>query len=66
MRQDDTFIYIWYYCFVMADVALKANIRTETGKKTKTLKAQGLIPAIVYGKKFDNLMVSVDAKTFTK
>ncbi len=47
-------------------VELKAKIRQEKGKKAKTIRAAGLIPAVVYGRKFGNAVISIDAKEFQK
>ena len=49
-----------------AKVEIKADKREELGKKNKKIRAQGLIPAIVYGRKFKPAAVSVDAKEFRK
>ena len=45
---------------------LSAKIRTETGKKTYTLKNDGRIPAVVYGHKVKNVIIDVDYKEFQK
>ena len=50
----------------MAKVELKASKREEIGKKTKKIRAQGLVPAVVYGRKFKATPVSVDLKEFSK
>lgn len=50
----------------MAKVELKGKKREELGKKTKKLRAQGLVPAVIYGRKFKSTSVSVDLKEFTK
>lgn len=47
-------------------VELEAKEREERGKKLKGLRKQGLIPAVVYGKKFKSLPVMIDRKTFEK
>jgi large subunit ribosomal protein L25 len=47
-------------------VKLSAKIRKETGKKTKTLKESGRIPAVVYGHKVKNVLLDVDYKEFLK
>lgn len=41
-------------------------MRKVTGKKVSTLRAEGLIPAVVYGKKFENLNLTLDLKEFMK
>lgn len=47
-------------------VELKAKIRQEKGKKAKTVRAAGLVPAVVYGRKFGNAVISIDTKEFQK
>ncbi len=43
---------------------LKAEKRTEKGKKVKGLRKNGFVPGIVYGKKIDNIMVSINLDEF--
>ncbi|MEE8638065.1 MAG: 50S ribosomal protein L25, partial [Candidatus Margulisiibacteriota bacterium] len=50
----------------MAKVEIKVNKREDFGKKTKKTRAQGLVPAVVYGRKFKSISVSVDLKEFAK
>ena len=38
-------------------IKLNAKIRTETGKKTSSLKNDGRIPAVVYGHKVNNILL---------
>ena len=45
---------------------LQAQLRTLLGKKTKALKSQGQIPAVVYGPGEKNASISVDEKDFRK
>jgi len=45
---------------------LTAKIRTVLGKKTKNIKIQGKIPAVVYGPGATNLSLEVDEKEFKK
>jgi len=40
--------------------------RDETGKQVREVRAQGMIPATVYGPKMDAASVSIDRKTFRK
>ncbi len=47
-------------------ISLKATIRKELGKKTKSIKAAGQIPAVVYGPGVKNFSVAVDEKEFKK
>lgn len=49
-----------------AKVELKVKKREDLGKKNKKIRAQGLIPAVVYGRKFKATSISVDAKEFKK
>jgi len=48
----------------MADVKLKASKREVIGKKVKKVRQQGLIPAVVYGRKIEATALSVEAKEF--
>jgi large subunit ribosomal protein L25 len=50
----------------MAKVELKANKREEKRKKTKKIRSQGLIPAVVYGRKYKSAPVSIDMHEFKK
>jgi large subunit ribosomal protein L25 len=45
-------------------VTLDAEVREVFGKKVKHLRAQGQIPATVYGKGFEPVSVTVDDKLF--
>jgi large subunit ribosomal protein L25 len=47
-------------------VELKAEKREELGKKAKKVRKMGLIPAVVYGRKFKSMPVSVDAREYRK
>jgi len=47
-------------------VEIKADKREELGKKTKKLRQQGLVPAVVYGRKFKSTAISMSVKEFTK
>lgn len=47
-------------------VEIKANKREELGKKNKKLRAAGVVPAVVYGRKFKSTSVSIDMKEFRK
>ncbi len=42
---------------------LDAEVREILGKKVKQLRNQGLVPAVVYGRDFENVNITVDAKT---
>jgi large subunit ribosomal protein L25 len=45
---------------------LKAEERKISGRKVKTVRAQGLLPGNIYGKKIKSLAVQVDRKEFEK
>lgn len=45
-------------------ISLKAQEREILGKKVKKLREQGLVPAEVYGRGFDNIHLSVPMKEF--
>ena len=47
-------------------IKLKAQPRTVTGKKVKTLRREGLVPAVVYGKDFDSLTIQVESTELSK
>ncbi|MEA3493198.1 MAG: 50S ribosomal protein L25 [Candidatus Margulisiibacteriota bacterium] len=51
---------------MVAKVELKASKREDLGKKAKNARRQGLIPAVVYGRKFKAMAISVDNKEFIK
>lgn len=50
----------------MTATPLKAEKRTLKGRKVKTLRKEGVLPANVYGKKIKSEEVQVDAKEFRK
>ncbi len=50
----------------MEKLELKAQNRKETGKQISKLRTQGLIPAVLYGKKIQNINLSVNAGEFEK
>lgn len=45
---------------------LEAKIRKETGKKVKSLREKGIIPAVLYGPKIETLSLEVNLKEFEK
>lgn len=47
-------------------ITLKVEARTETGKKLKALRAQGKLPAVVYGPKHESTNLFLDGKEFEK
>ena len=50
----------------MEKIELEAKKRMEIGKKLKGVRAQGFIPAIVYGRKLSPLAIVVNRKSFIK
>jgi large subunit ribosomal protein L25 len=47
-------------------IELKATKREQLGKANKILRNEGCVPAVVYGKGFENLNVTLDFKEFVK
>jgi len=47
-------------------ITLQAKIRKDFGRKTKSIKKQGRIPAVVYGSGVKNFSIEVDEKEFKK
>ena len=47
-------------------IKLLAKIREKVGKETKKIREEGLIPAILYGPKVENILLEVDLKEFEK
>lgn len=45
---------------------LSAQSRTEKGRKTQVLRAQGQVPAIVYGSETEPTSIAIDRNTFLK
>src|ERR1041385_60929 len=51
----------------MAEIVVSAKSRTNRGKNAaRRLRRSGLVPAVIYGGKGDNLTVSVDPKALHK
>jgi large subunit ribosomal protein L25 len=50
----------------MEKIEMEVKKREEFGKKLKSLRAQGLIPAIVYGRKIKPLSIAIEEKIFVK
>lgn len=50
----------------MIEHILEAKTRTEIGRKTRTLRASGAVPAVVYGSGTQPRNVSVDRNQFVK
>ena len=47
-------------------LSLSAKIRKTQGKKNKTLRQRGVLPAVLYGPKIKNENLEVDLKEFEK
>jgi len=45
---------------------LSAKIRTETGRKVKSLRKKGVLPAVIYGSKTKVISLELDSKVFEK
>jgi large subunit ribosomal protein L25 len=45
---------------------ISAKIRKEKGKKLKTLRKRGVLPAVLYGPKIKNLNLEIETKEFEK
>ena len=50
----------------MEKLQLQATKREVIGRKVGTLRGQGILPGVLYGKKFDAVPVQVDYKDFFK
>jgi large subunit ribosomal protein L25 len=50
----------------MANIQLKADKREVFGKKVKSLRAKGLLPGNVFGKKIDSYAVQISYDDFSK
>jgi large subunit ribosomal protein L25 len=51
---------------VMEEVVLQAKSRTITGKQVKALRAAGRLPAVIYGKGFEPVAISLDMRDSLK
>ena len=47
-------------------LTLSSKIRKELGKKVKSLRKEGILPAVLYGHKIKNLNLELDLKEFEK
>ena len=47
-------------------LSISAKIRKELGKKVKSLRKMGVLPAVLYGHKIKNLNLELDLKEFEK
>jgi len=45
----------------MKNVVLKASPRSVTGKQVRRLRREGLLPAVLYGHKFEPMAISLNA-----
>lgn len=50
----------------MEKIELEAQKREESGKKLKAVRREGLIPAVVYGRKIKPLSIVIDGKNFIR
>jgi len=46
------------------DLQIAVDARTASGKKTKRLRAEGIVPGVLFGKKTGSVPVQLDAKAF--
>lgn len=46
------------------DLQISVDARTASGKRTKNLRAQGIVPGVLFGKKVGSVPVQLDAKAF--
>lgn len=51
---------------MVQNIVLEAKKRIIVGKKVSQLLSTGMVPAVMYGHGFDNVLVSVDAQQFRK
>ena len=50
----------------MEEIVLNAKKRTVIGKQVKALRREGKMPAVIYGRSFDPVVISLDAHKATK
>jgi large subunit ribosomal protein L25 len=50
----------------MTKITLQAETRNITGRKVKSLRREGFVPAVIYGHGFESLPIQVPAKDFEK
>lgn len=50
----------------MEQITLNATLREAKGHQVKELRRNGQIPAVLYGKEFKNLSLSIEERTFKK
>jgi len=51
---------------LMEKITLQAETRNITGRKVKTLRREGFVPAVIYGHGFESLSIQVPVKDFEK
>jgi len=51
---------------IMEKIVLNATRRSETGKKTKALRRQGKLPAVMYGHHFEATPITLDLREATR
>lgn len=50
----------------MQKIILKAEKREISGRKVKSLRRQGILPAVIYGHDFESVLIQVPVKDFEK
>ncbi len=50
----------------MTKITLQAETRNITGRKVKSLRREGFVPAVIYGHNFESLPIQVPVKDFEK
>ncbi len=50
----------------MEQIDLNADLRTQIGKQVQQLRAQGFVPAVVYGSHYAATPIQIEAKTLQK
>ncbi|MDG1950162.1 MAG: 50S ribosomal protein L25, partial [bacterium] len=50
----------------MSEHILEVTTRTVTGRKTDQLRAEGLVPGVVYGDNMEPIKLTVDRNLFVK
>jgi large subunit ribosomal protein L25 len=63
-RSLDYFEWIPHNASIMSAINLQADARTETGRKTYTLREAGKVPAVVYGAGTEPQKITIDRNRF--
>ena len=50
----------------MEKIVIEAQLRNQTGKKVKFLRKEGLLPAVIYGRGFETLPISLNKHETTQ